>query len=84
VEKIRGRRSNSYRLEAHHTGHLSKVWGYVTLDESGFVDMRMELGKISAGWFVSEILDFCTLKIDMPSNPDEAFSAPGGRPGGNT
>jgi hypothetical protein len=56
VERIGGRRGNSYRLEAHHTGHLSKVWGYVTLDESGFVDMRLELGGISEGWFVSEIL----------------------------
>jgi hypothetical protein len=27
------------------------------------------------------LLDFCTLKTDIPSNPDEAFSAPCGRPG---
>jgi hypothetical protein len=43
-------------LEASHDGALGNVSVHVALDESGFVDMRLEPGRPADGWTISEVV----------------------------
>lgn len=49
-------RRSHWVLEASHGGPIDKVSVHVALDDSGFVDLRLEPGQAAAGWTIREVV----------------------------
>lgn len=61
-------------LEAAHPGAIDKILVHVALDESGFVDLRLEPGAPKPGWTISKVV-FPRMETRglLSATPEETF-----------
>jgi len=65
---------HTYRLEAKHAGSLPIVAVRVTLDEAGWVDLRLEPVRPKEGWAVREIVfPQLVTRGQLEGTPEETF-----------
>jgi len=69
-----GEEPGRYVIEADHAGAIGKVSLHVALDESGFVDLRLEPGPSKPGWTISEVV-FPSMDTRglLSDNPEETL-----------